>query len=381
MEDHQHAGAEVRQSRNVGNDSSGSSQAGKRLYDNLVALGFLTNAEAPPKVLVHPMKINGTNYMLKFGDASGAGYGVTLWTEASTKIKVDHGVWEKEVSDSSSNVRELLNLVIKIEELAERGELHEGSELFVFTDNFVAEQAFHNGSSKSKKLYALVQRVWKLEMNHSLFVHLVWVAGTRMFGQGTDGASRGDMSNGVLTGDSMLKHVPMHLGAFERSPEQINWLSDSLPAKRQKEWSVLAPEDWFNKVWDTQLIWATPPAIAGAVVEQLCEAKQHTNPDHSHIFICPALMTASWRKQLSKLADVLVTVPVGSKVWPPEMHEPTIVIALICPLLTSSPWQVRDTKLVAEFADSVRGVWSADCSRERVTVVLVRGHQSRTQDS
>jgi hypothetical protein len=149
----------------------------------------------------------------------------------------------------------------------------------------------------------------------------------------------------------MLKHVPMHLGAFERSPEQINWLSDSLPAKRQKEWSVLAPEDWFNKVWDTQLIWATPPAIAGAVVEQLCEAKQHTNPDHSHILIFPALMTASWRKQLSKLADVLVTVPVGSKVWPPEMHEPTIVIALICPLLTSSPWQVRDTKLVAEFAE------------------------------
>ena len=25
-----------------------------------------------------------------------------------------------------------------------------------------------------------------------------------------------DMSNGVLTGDSMLKHVPLHLGAFER---------------------------------------------------------------------------------------------------------------------------------------------------------------------
>jgi hypothetical protein len=99
----------------------------KRLYDDLVALRFLTDAEAPPKGLVRPMKIDGRNYMLMFGDASGAGFGVTLWTEeASTMIKVDHGVWEKEVSDSSSNVRELLNLVIKIEELAERGELDEG---------------------------------------------------------------------------------------------------------------------------------------------------------------------------------------------------------------------------------------------------------------
>jgi len=207
----------------------------KRLYNDLIALRFLTNAEALPKGRVRPMKIDGRNYMLMFGDASGAGFGVTLWTEASTTIEVDHGVWEKEVSDSSLNVRELLNLVIKIEEVAERGELHEGSELFVFTDNFVGGRAFQNGSSKCKKLHALVQRVRKLEMNHSLCVHLMWVAGTRMIGQGTDGASRGDMSNGVLAGDYMLKHVPLHLGAFERSPELRNLLSDSLPAKRQKE--------------------------------------------------------------------------------------------------------------------------------------------------
>jgi hypothetical protein len=117
-----------------------------------------------------------------------------------------------------------------------------------------------------------------------------------MIGQGTDGASLGDMSNGVLAGDSMLKHVPLHLNASERSPELRNWLCDSLPSKKQKEWSFLAPEDWFEKAhWETQLIWAPPLAITGAIVEHLCETK-HTNPDHSHIFICPALMTASWRK-------------------------------------------------------------------------------------
>jgi len=33
--------------------------------------------------------------------------------------------------------------------------------------------------------------------------------------------------------------------------------------------------------------------------------------------------------------------------------------------MPSSPWQVRDSELVAEFVDSVRGVGSADCSRER----------------
>jgi len=181
------------------------------------------------------------------------------------------------VCDSFSNVRELLNLVIKFEEVAKRGELHKGSELFVFTDNFVAEQAFHNGSSKSKKLHALVQRVRKLEMNHSLFVHLIWVAGTRMIGQGTDRASRGDMSNGVLAGDSMLKHVPLHFNALERSPVLETWLMDSLSWSEKKR-AIYKPDDWFDKAhWVTNLIWVPPPAIAGAVVEQLCEAK-HTNP-------------------------------------------------------------------------------------------------------
>jgi hypothetical protein len=68
----------------------------KRLYDDLVALRFLAEAEEPPRSLVRPMKIDGRNYMLMFGDALGAGFGVTLWTEASTVIKVDHAEWEKE---------------------------------------------------------------------------------------------------------------------------------------------------------------------------------------------------------------------------------------------------------------------------------------------
>jgi hypothetical protein len=59
----------------------------KRLYDNLVALCFLTEAVEPPRSLVRPMKIDSRNYMLMFGDASGTGFGVTLWTEASTVIK------------------------------------------------------------------------------------------------------------------------------------------------------------------------------------------------------------------------------------------------------------------------------------------------------
>jgi hypothetical protein len=60
----------------------------------------------------------------------------------------------------------------------------------------------------------------------------------------------------------------------------------------------------------------------------------------------------------------MFTIPVGSTLWPQNMHEP-IIVALICPLLASSPWQVRDTRLMAELRNQVSGVWSPSLDRER----------------
>jgi hypothetical protein len=82
------------------------------------------------------------------------------------------------------------------------------------------------------------------------------------------------------------------------------------------------------------------------------------------MFVCPALMTARWRKQLRKVSDVMFQVPVGTTLWPHSMHEP-VTVALICPLLHSRPWQVRDTLLVARLKESLSVVWSASLGRER----------------
>jgi hypothetical protein len=44
-------------------------------------------------------------------------------------------------------------------------------------------------------------------MDGKLFIHLIWVAGTRMIAQGTDGTSQGDLSNRVMSGKAMLDFV------------------------------------------------------------------------------------------------------------------------------------------------------------------------------
>ena len=66
------------------------------------------------------------------------------------------------------------NLVLRIEKMVQSGEFEKGTELFVFTDNFVSERAFYKGSSSSRLLHDLVLRLRKLEMKGELFVHFIW---------------------------------------------------------------------------------------------------------------------------------------------------------------------------------------------------------------
>jgi hypothetical protein len=73
--------------------------------------------------------------------------------------------------------------------------------------------------------------------------------------------------------------------------------------------------------------WAPPPGVADAVLDNMCESVL-IRPWNSHIFVCPALLTAKWRKQLRKVADFIVTIPVGSSLWPHDMCEP--IVFAIC---------------------------------------------------
>ena len=166
-----------------------------------------------------------------------------------------------------------------------------------------------------------------------------------MIGQGTDGLSRGDLSNGVMPGDHFLKWVPLNKTTFQRQALFREWIYEVLPGVH---WKGLSTEEWYTTaLTDGRFIWTPAPAIANVAVEKLCEAR-HIRPGCSHVFVCPAIVTAYWRKQLGKVADVMFTIPVGTSIWPSEMHEP-LVAALICPLLSCRPWRVRGSPWMVEF--------------------------------
>jgi hypothetical protein len=66
-------------------------------------------------------------------------------------VHADFGNWTEDVTKGkSSNFREAGNLVIRLKRMVAAGELAKGAEVFVFTDNMVAERTYFRGSSKTR---------------------------------------------------------------------------------------------------------------------------------------------------------------------------------------------------------------------------------------
>ena len=332
-----------------------------RFKDDVKALVRLTDQEHPPKILARPT--SGAKVAMIFADASGEGFGSSLWIYGGSTVDTEHGLWTREYGSRSSNFRELYNLVLRLERLVQDGKLPEGTEVFMFTDNSTAESAFYKGTSSSRLLFELVLRTKQLEMNGHIFVRVIWVAGTRMIEQGTDGLSRGNLMTGVMTGLNMLLYVPLNKTVIQRQENVVPWL-ESVGHTAYK-WRVLQTHEWFDEAFeDGEFIWTPQPAIADVAVDLLCDAR-HIHTRTAHMFVCPALMTNRWQKKLGKVADFVFTIPVDTELWPKSHHEP-LIVGFVFPFLCSPPWQVkRATSLLDEVEGKLPSVWASGTTSVR----------------
>jgi len=90
-------------------------------------------------------------------------------------------------------------------------------------------------------------------MQQGCCVNIIHIAGSRMISQGTDGLSRGDANEGVMTGRSMLEFVPLHRTCLARSPllkPQIQLCLQPYADMLGQKISFLSEMDWFWKGHD-----------------------------------------------------------------------------------------------------------------------------------
>ena len=318
-----------------------------RLERDFQILADLTSPEAPPKVTRRRTKMALASY--GFGDASGTGFGHSI--QVGDHIYSEFGEWSAEVEDKHSNYKELRNLVNAVKKAYHKGLLKD-CELFLFTDNFVAECGYYNGgSNRNKELDDLVHELWRLQMGGDFTLNVYHVAGTRMIECGIDGLSRGDKTEGIARGISVFKFIPIHLSPIDRSPGVLGWIR-SWWDESLGNLHLMEPEDWFTKSMELgNFIWNVAPGAGEAAVEQLCSHTQG-RPESQHIFIIPRLCTCHFRKQLLKSCDVVLTIQPKFSFWDTNMHEPLLVgfyLPLLPPDYRYRPWRLKHTKFVAEF--------------------------------
>jgi len=344
-----------------------------RLAHDVRALLEIAAPPEPPQWVVRPKP--GSTVVYTFGDASGSGFGSSTWRDS--ELTHWSGQWNDDYGEKSSNFRELANLVHCLELAKEDGTLR-NSEVFVFTDNSTAEAAYFKGTSSSQMLLDLLLRVKCIQTHCEVVIHFVHVAGKRMISQGTDGLSRGLCAEGAMGGKDFLSYVPLHLSALEREPEGLReWVESWFTQHKSPNW--LSPEDWFDGGHTSDFsVWVPAPAAADAALEQLSKAI-HKRAHLSRLVLIPRLLTAYWRRMLSKICDVVFTIPVGADCWPLSHCEP-LIVGLYLPLLHRSPWRLRGTKFVVNLERDLRRLPASDFRRSRL-ILRKFCKQSRELDS
>ena len=345
-----------------------------RIFDDLHALEKFFSADKPCWRFVRGREVMVAEY--GFGDASGAGYGSSYATQNG--IQYRFGTWSSDLGGESSNFRELRNLVDSLYDKVEIDRRRvRGLEVFLFTDNSVAEGAFYKGTSSSRKLFELVLRLRLLEMTAGFKIHIIHIAGSRMIRQGTDGLSRGDCNEGVMKGVPMLKYIPLDKSCFERSPllkEKIKWCIEPYLKTVGLEPRYLSVLEWFNlgqdivggslnddNVWVPHYesgfnVWSPAPAAGQHAIEQVRLARLKRTSS-VHLFIIPHIFTCLWRKQLYRCADIVFDLPFDDCLWTKDTHHEPLTFAFLFPFIEMKPWQLRRSFSFLGMGRVLRRLW------------------------
>ena len=341
----------------------------QRMADDLNALEELCKADEPPKRMVRPRHAWAVAY--GFGDASGGGGGSGI--EYRKKLRLRFCVWCSEISEQSSNYREFLNLVMGLEAEHREGRL-DGVEIFLFTDNMVAEGAYYKGSAKTKHLHGLVLRLRKLEMEGNMILHVIHVAGTRMIRSGIDGLSRGDTHEGVAVGRNMLSYVALHLSPDQRSDKVLGWVKSWFPSRNCGKLEVLTPDDWFLQDREKKFencLWFVPPGAGDVAVEMMASWRHAVPGDHIHVMIIPRQWTVQFRKYLGKASDWSYEIPLNVlSCWDKTQHEP-LLIGISFPKFNRAPYEVKQHKIVDVLEKQLQGM-RKDPSETRFRNLLLK---------
>ena len=72
----------------------------------------------------------------------------------------------------------------------------------------------------------------KIKLKFFFILHIVHASEKRMIASRVDALSRGDTTNGIIKGNSLLTYFPFDLGADQRSRALVPWINSWWTGKK-----------------------------------------------------------------------------------------------------------------------------------------------------
>jgi len=171
----------------------------------------------------------------------------------------------------------------------------------------------------------------------------------------------------------MLKYIPLHKTAVERSPNLETWVQSWAEGQNLRDiYHCLLELDWPQvHLGGGTYVWYPAPAAAPTAVEWLA-CSIHKCTTSIHIMIIPRLMTAWWYKILNKTADLIFKILTTTAIWGKNEHEP-LICALCLPLSRKDPWTHKGSERTLGVHRELHGVWLSDFGRSRSILCQILG--------
>ena len=308
------------------------------LLDHARALLRLFHSDEPLALPIRPSHRNKIRYFI--GDASAEGLGSATFNPAQGLVGRE-GLWEESFAARGSNLREAQCQVNQLLMEVEAG-LHDGCEVWAFSDNAIWSAVFCKGSSSARHLFDLVLQLKIACYEHEVYLHTCHISGDRMIATGMDAWSRGDTSSGISLGFDLRDFLPLDKSAFDWPNQDLEtWCKRWMGSEYSPPLSV---EGWYREGHRPGVhVWAPPPAAALEALKQISKSRQKRMDRVTHVFICPRLAyQEEWRRRFEKEMDIWFFLNPGS-VWSNTCFEP-LVIGLSFPLSRRYPFLLRQER-------------------------------------
>ncbi len=126
----------------------------------------------------------------------------------------------------------------------------------------------------------------------------------------------------------MIDFIPLHLNAFEQSPDLQEWLNNCFG---RLTLTFLMPEGWYTLGHTSgNFVWAPPPAAGELMIEQLGKARLIRSYS-LHVIVIPQLLTGYWHQVMIQECDLTFQIDFGFTLWKKDVFEPlTCFVCLQC---------------------------------------------------